>query len=45
MFDKNGIGHINTTELLNHLRKEVSAVEFERYSAIISAYGPSINYI
>ncbi len=45
MFDKNGTGHIATAELMQILRKQLPAWEYERYAQIISTYGPAINYI
>lgn len=45
LLDKFCNGHIKTNELLGLLRKQMTAWEYERYSNIISAYGPAVNYI
>lgn len=45
MFDRNGVGHISTAELLNRLKAELPSKEYEQYAQIITGYGSTINYI
>lgn len=45
LFDKNGNGHVTTNDILSILKRELKPSDYESYFQMISAYGPTINYM